>query len=108
MAPQPPAEATALLALMLLQDARRDARLDAAGDLVILEQQDRSLWDQGQIAEALPLVEESFRGGAGLFACRRRLPPCTVRLRVPKIPTGPRFYACMAFSNDCNLRPWFR
>jgi RNA polymerase sigma-70 factor (ECF subfamily) len=68
MGPQPPAEATALLALMLLQDARRDARLDAAGDLVILEEQDRSRWDQGQIAEALPLVVEAFRDGPGPFA----------------------------------------
>jgi RNA polymerase sigma-70 factor (ECF subfamily) len=66
--PQPPAEATALVALMLLQDARRDARLDAAGDLVILEEQDRSRWDHGQIAEALPLVAEAFRGGPGPFA----------------------------------------
>ena len=63
--PQPPAEATALLALMLLQDARRPARLDAAGDLVILEEQDRSLWDQAQITEALALVAEAFRGGPG-------------------------------------------
>ena len=46
MGPQPPAEATALLALMLLHDARRDARLDEAGDLVVLEEQDRSRWDQ--------------------------------------------------------------
>jgi RNA polymerase sigma-70 factor (ECF subfamily) len=68
MGPQPPAEATALLALMLLQDARRDARLDEAGDLVILEEQDRSRWDQEQIAEALPLVEEAFRSGPGQFA----------------------------------------
>ena len=65
MAPQPPAEATALLALMLLQDARRDARLDERGDLVVLEEQDRSRWDHGQIAEALPLVEEALRGGVG-------------------------------------------
>src|ERR1700731_2614951 len=50
MGPQPPAEATALVALMLLQDARRDARLDQDGDLVILEQQDRRRWDQRQIA----------------------------------------------------------
>jgi RNA polymerase sigma-70 factor (ECF subfamily) len=64
----PPAEVTALVALMLLQDARRDARLDEAGDLVTLDQQDRSRWDHGQIAEALPLVEESFRGGPGAFA----------------------------------------
>jgi RNA polymerase sigma-70 factor (ECF subfamily) len=68
MGPQPPAEATALAALMLLQDARREARLDEAGDLVILEEQDRSRWDQGQIAEALPLVTEAFRGGPGPFA----------------------------------------
>lgn len=68
LAPQPPAEATALLALMLLHDARRDARLDAAGDLVLLEEQDRSLWNQRQIAEALPLVDEALRGGPGPYA----------------------------------------
>ena len=68
MAPEPPAEATALLALMLLHDSRRAARRDEAGDLVLLEEQDRRLWDQRQIAEALPLVEEAFRAGAGPFA----------------------------------------
>src|SRR6266496_5764417 len=67
MSPRPPGEATALLALMLLHDARRDARLDDAGDVVILEEQDRKRWDRGQIAEALPLVEESFRGGLSSF-----------------------------------------
>jgi RNA polymerase sigma-70 factor (ECF subfamily) len=66
--PRPPAEATALVALMLLQDARRDARIDEAGDLIILEEQDRSRWDRRQIDEALPLVEEAFRGGPGPFA----------------------------------------
>jgi RNA polymerase sigma-70 factor (ECF subfamily) len=68
MAPQPPAEATALLALMLLHDSRRDARLDEAGDLVLLEEQDRSRWDGRQIAEALPLVDQALRGGPGPFA----------------------------------------
>jgi RNA polymerase sigma-70 factor (ECF subfamily) len=68
MAPLPPAEATGLLALMLLHDARRDARLDAAGDLVVLEEQDRGRWNQRQIAEALPLVEEALRGGSGPYA----------------------------------------
>src|SRR5271165_6449691 len=48
--PNPPAEVTALLALMLLQDARRAARLDASGGLMVLEEQDRRLWDQAQIA----------------------------------------------------------
>jgi RNA polymerase sigma-70 factor (ECF subfamily) len=68
MSPRPPAELTGLLALMLLHDARRDARLDEAGDLIILEEQDRRLWNRTQIAEALPLVQEAFRGGAGPFA----------------------------------------
>jgi RNA polymerase sigma-70 factor, ECF subfamily len=68
MSPQPPAEATALLALMLLHDSRRDARLDAAGDLVVLEEQDRRRWNRQQIAEALPLVDEAFRGGPGPYA----------------------------------------
>ncbi|WP_341530239.1 RNA polymerase sigma factor [Nostoc sp. UHCC 0302] len=68
MAPQPPAEVTALLALMLLHDSRRDARLDEAGDLVLLEDQDRSRWNQEQISEALPMVEEALRGGTGPFA----------------------------------------
>jgi RNA polymerase sigma-70 factor (ECF subfamily) len=68
MGPQPPAESTGLLALMLLHDARRDARIDEAGDLVVLEEQDRRRWDQRQIGEALPLVEEGLRGGPGPFA----------------------------------------
>ena len=68
MDPRPPAEATALVALMLLHDARRDARVDEAGDLVILEKQDRRRWNQQQISEALPLVEEGLRGGRGAFA----------------------------------------
>jgi RNA polymerase sigma-70 factor, ECF subfamily len=68
MSPQPPVEATGLLALMLLHDSRRDARIDEAGDLILLEEQDRRRWNRSQIAEALPLVEESLRGGAGPFA----------------------------------------
>jgi RNA polymerase sigma-70 factor (ECF subfamily) len=68
LAPEAPAEATGLVALMLLHDSRRAARVDEAGDLVLLEDQDRRRWDQQQIAEALPLVEEAFRGGPGPFA----------------------------------------
>jgi RNA polymerase sigma-70 factor (ECF subfamily) len=67
MAPQPPSEATGLVALMLLHDSRREARLDEAGDLVLLEEQDRSRWDQQKIAEALPLVEEALRAEPGPF-----------------------------------------
>jgi RNA polymerase sigma-70 factor, ECF subfamily len=64
----PPAEATALLALMLLHDSRRDARVNEAGDLVVLEEQDRRRWNQNQIAEALPLVDEAMRDNPGPFA----------------------------------------
>jgi len=68
MEPQVPSEVTALLALMLLHDARRDARSDDAGDLIVLEEQDRSLWHQEQIAEALPFVDETLRDSAGPYA----------------------------------------
>lgn len=68
MSPRPPAEATALVAMMLLHNARREARLDEAGDVVVLEEQDRGRWDRQLIAEALALVEEAFRGGPGPFA----------------------------------------
>ena len=68
MSPGPPSEATALLALMLLHDSRREARLDDAGDLVLLEDQDRDRWNHRQIGEALPLVEEALHGGPGPFA----------------------------------------
>jgi RNA polymerase sigma-70 factor (ECF subfamily) len=67
MAP-PSAEATGLLALMLLHDSRREARLDENGDLVILDEQDRGRWDRRQIAEALPLAEEALRDGPRPYA----------------------------------------
>jgi RNA polymerase sigma-70 factor (ECF subfamily) len=50
-----------LLALMLLHDARRAGRQTAGGDIVLLEEQDRALWDGTQIAEGLALVEEALR-----------------------------------------------
>jgi len=49
-----------LLALMLLQESRRTARTSASGELILLEDQDRSLWNRGQIAEGLVLVERSL------------------------------------------------
>src|SRR5262249_51991255 len=56
------AENLGLLALMLLQHSRRDARV-AGGELVTLEEQDRSLWDRSSIAEGLSLVEKALRLG---------------------------------------------
>jgi RNA polymerase sigma-70 factor (ECF subfamily) len=68
MGPQAPSEVDGLVALMLLHDSRRDARSDEAGNLIVLEEQDRSRWNRQQIAEALPLVEQALRRGPGPFA----------------------------------------
>lgn len=54
-------EAAGLLALMLLQDARSTARLDAAGEVVSLEDQDRSRWNDAEIAEGLRLLDGALR-----------------------------------------------
>lgn len=62
------AEARGLLALMLLHDSRRDARTTEAGDIVLLEDQDRSAWDRAEIDEALALVPDALRGGPGPYA----------------------------------------
>ena len=56
-------EAVGLLALMLLQEARRAARLDAEGELVLLADQDRALWDDSLIAEGTTLLERALRRG---------------------------------------------
>jgi RNA polymerase sigma-70 factor (ECF subfamily) len=56
-------EVTGLLALMLLQDSRREARLGASGELVLLEDQDRSLWDAQEIETGLGLLERAARLG---------------------------------------------
>jgi len=59
----PEPEAQGLLALMLLHDSRRAARTSPDGDLVLLEDQDRSLWNRAQIAEGVRLVEQAFSSG---------------------------------------------
>ncbi len=63
-------EVRGLLALMLLHDARRASRQTAGGDIVLLEEQDRALWDHAQIAEGLHLVEGALRlpGRPGAYA----------------------------------------
>ncbi len=84
-----PAEATGLLALMLLHDSRRDARLDEAGDLVLLEDQDRRRWNRAQIAEALPLVEEALRDG-GPYALQAAIAAVHCRAARPEATDWPR------------------
>jgi RNA polymerase sigma-70 factor, ECF subfamily len=56
-------EALGLVALMLLQDSRREARVDSEGELVLLEDQDRSLWDRREIETGLGLLERASRLG---------------------------------------------
>jgi len=84
MAPEPPREATALLALMLLHDSRRNARLDSAGDLVVLEEQNRALWDAGQIDEALPMVDNALDGESGPFAVQAAIAAAHCRAARPE------------------------
>jgi RNA polymerase sigma-70 factor, ECF subfamily len=60
-------EVAGLLALLLLVDARRAARVDASGALVLLEDQDRALWDADRIAEGRDLVVRALSGGAGPY-----------------------------------------
>jgi RNA polymerase sigma-70 factor (ECF subfamily) len=58
------AELRALLALMLLHDSRRMARASSEEEIITLEEQDRGLWDQKEIAEGVPLLESALREGA--------------------------------------------
>ena len=73
MLPREP-ETRGLLSLMLLTDSRREARVDESGEAVLLEDQDRSLWDREQIAEGLELSREAAAGGpAGPYTVQARI-----------------------------------
>jgi RNA polymerase sigma-70 factor (ECF subfamily) len=70
-------EASGLLALMLLHDARRSARLDAAGDLVTLEDQDRSLWSPASISEGVAVLQDALRlGRPGPYQIQAAIAAC--------------------------------
>jgi len=72
-------EAAGLLALMLLHDARRLARVDAAGDLVTLEDQDRSLWDAAEIGEGVEVLDGALRHGRpGPYQIQAAIAACHV------------------------------
>ena len=73
----PEPEAVGLLALMLLHESRRAARASPAGDLVLLDDQDRSLWNRDQIAEGLALVERALRS--------RRFGPYTLQAAISAV-----------------------
>jgi RNA polymerase sigma-70 factor (ECF subfamily) len=73
----PEPEAAGLLALMLLQDSRRAARTSAAGDIVLLDEQDRSLWNREAIAEGLALVRDALAS--------RRFGPYTLQAAIAAV-----------------------
>ncbi|HWC50675.1 MAG TPA: RNA polymerase sigma factor [Nitrospira sp.] len=77
LALQPEPETTGLLALMLLQESRRAARTSPDGNLVLLEDQDRSLWHRGQITEGLALVERALSS--------RRFGPYTIQAAIAAV-----------------------
>ncbi|HLL22570.1 MAG TPA: DUF6596 domain-containing protein, partial [Kofleriaceae bacterium] len=87
------AEAKGLLALMLLHDARRDARMDDAGDLILLEDQDRTRWDHAQIDEALVLVPVALRGGPGPYALQAAIAALHASARTPATTDWPQISA---------------
>jgi RNA polymerase sigma-70 factor (ECF subfamily) len=76
----PEPEVAGLLALMLLQESRRLARASPEGDLVLLEEQDRSLWSRDQIAEGQGLVEQAFAS--------RQLGPYTLQAAIAAVHAG--------------------
>lgn len=65
----PDPEVLGLLALMLIQDSRRSARIDSNGDLIRLEDQDRTLWDREQIAEGSALIQRALSSGSADIYC---------------------------------------
>jgi RNA polymerase sigma-70 factor (ECF subfamily) len=73
----PEPEATGLLGLMLLNESRRRARVSETGEIILLEDQDRSLWNRAQIAEGIALVEHALAS--------RRIGPYTLQAAIPAV-----------------------
>jgi RNA polymerase sigma-70 factor (ECF subfamily) len=78
---QPEPEVTGLLALMLLQESRRAARTSPTGELILLENQDRSLWNTEQIAEGVALLEKALK----LLQTSRRFGPYTLQAAIAAV-----------------------
>jgi RNA polymerase sigma-70 factor (ECF subfamily) len=78
---------------MLLHDSRRDARLDPEGDLILLDEQDRSRWKKEQIAEALPLVAEALRERPGPFSIQAAIAAVHCQASRPEDTDWPQIVA---------------
>ena len=100
-------EVAGLLALLLMHDARHDARLDELGDLITLEDQDRSCWDSDQIAEATVILRT--RSNNRVPGPTRSKPPSsrvTQRRLAQLPPIGARSPRCMTDSPTLLPHPW--
>ncbi len=86
-------EARALLALMLLHDSRRAARVSGAGELIRLEDQDRALWDADAIREGLSLTEAALREGPGFYALQAAIAALHAEARRPEETDWPQIAA---------------
>jgi len=91
----PEPEAMGLLALMLLHESRRAARTSAEGDLVLLEEQDRSTWDRSLITEGLALVERALAS--------RRIGPYTLQAAIASVHAGAREAAATDWAQIAGL-----
>jgi RNA polymerase sigma-70 factor, ECF subfamily len=91
--PQQP-EAQALLGLMLLHDSRRNARVSAEGELILLEEQDRNLWHREQIQEGTEFVESALRrGAAGVYALQAAIAALHANAKKAKETDWPQIVA---------------
>ena len=103
----PEPEVMGLLALMLLQESRRAARTSPAGELILLEDQDRSLWNREQIAEGTALVERALHhAGLAPTRFRRRSPQCMPKHPTPPRRTGRRSSRCTTCWRGLSRHPW--
>ena len=91
----PEPEAMGLLALMLLHESRRAARTSAEGDLILLDDQDRSLWNRDQIAEGLALVQRALAS--------RRIGPYTLQAAISAVHAEARAAAATDWSQIVGL-----
>ena len=82
-------ETRGLLALLLLQHARRAARTDAAGEIVVLEEQDRSRWDHAMIDEGLSLVRDPV-DGTGSYRLQALIAACHAAAPRPELTDWPQ------------------
>jgi len=88
-------EVTGLIALMVLQHARRTARTDEAGDLILLEDQDRSRWDHEMIDEGLALLDRGARR-PGVYRLQAEIAACHARAPRPEDTDWPRIASLYA------------